>query len=147
MKRILIGAIAVLVFLGSAATGMAQGGYGRRGPGWNQPGPRVMRGQGLRNGTGPRALNGTCPWFNNRVQAPAANVAPPGSGLRNGTGPRALNGNCRWFNARVQGPTANKPASGGWGPRNGAGPRALNGTCPLLSPGTSVPAPNTTVVK
>lgn len=95
MKRMLLAAIAAGLFFSSVIPGMAQGGYGRGGLGWNQSGPRGMRGQGLRNGTGPRALNGTCPRFTANVQAPTPNVsAPPGRGWGNGMGPRALNGTC-----------------------------------------------------
>jgi hypothetical protein len=81
-------------------------------------GGRWGMGNGPRNGTGPRAQMGLCPFATN---APAAAVTPgpggrgPGFGMGYGGG-----------RGRGQG--------GGFGPRNGTGPRAQMGTCPLVNP-------------
>lgn len=146
MKRILLGVFVVGLFFSSTVPGLAQGGYGRGGPGWNQA--RGMGRQGLRNGMGPRALNGTCPRLAANAQANTPNVAtPPGPGWRNGTCPCVLNEACPRLTANPQATTPNVSAPNGRGLRNGTGPRALNGTCPLLSPGASAPVPNTAVAK
>jgi hypothetical protein len=92
---------------------------GNRGPGFGL-GNQAGRGQGqrgrwgLRDGTGPRAEWGGCPFAAGNARAalnpPPDNRGPAfGGGLRGGRG---------W----------------GGGPRNGTGPRAQAGTCPLVNP-------------
>ncbi len=92
---------------------------GNRGPGFgvgNQGGRGQGKrgGWGLRDGTGPRAQWGGCPFAAGNAPA-ALNPASDTRGPAYGTG---FCGGRGW----------------GGGPRNGTGPRAQAGTCPLVNP-------------
>jgi len=144
MKRLMLGMIAAtLLLFTSAEPARSQGPYGGRGAMcWRQNVGFGQRGVGMRNGTGPRAQNGTCPWLNVNPAAAPNTVAPYGMGMRNGTGPRGQNGTCPLLSANpANAPNAVVPY--GMGMRNGTGPRAQNGTCPLLTPSIKAPAPAT----
>lgn len=92
---------------------------GNRGPGFGV-GNRGGNGQGqrggwgLRDGTGPRAQWGGCPFADGNTPA-AVNPAPDN---RNPASAGGFRGGRGW----------------GGGPRNGTGPRAQAGTCPLVNP-------------
>src|ERR1035441_9854159 len=97
MKRLMLGVVtAVLLLFSSVEPAWSQRPYGCGGICWQQNPGFGGRGMGFRNGIGPRALNGTCPFVaaNPAAAAAADAVAPSGMGLRNGTGLRALNGTC-----------------------------------------------------
>jgi len=92
---------------------------GNRGPGFGVgnrggSGQGQRGGWGLRDGTGPRAQWGGCPFVDGNAPA-AVNPAPDNRGPASGGGFRGGRG---W----------------GGGPRNGTGPRAQAGTCPLVNP-------------
>lgn len=123
MKRMLIGALVGALLFIVTIPAQAQGGFGRgRGACWRQGGANCSRpmGIGLRNGTGPRALSGTCPRLAFNPQTAASNAEPPASG--------------------AQSDSAVGPSGRGRGLMNGTGPRALNGTCPRT--GLNAPAAN-----
>jgi hypothetical protein len=95
------------------ANPMAGRGQGR----WGQaamggPGRGMGGGWGLRDGTGPRAQMGLCPWQNN-------GGANPAFGRAAGKGKNTMGG---WGRG------------GGRGLKNGTGPRGSDGTCPLVNP-------------
>jgi hypothetical protein len=145
MKRLMLGVVtAALLLFSSVEPAWSQRPYGCGGICWQQNPGFGGRGMGFRNGIGPRALNGTCPFVAaNPAAAAAANaVAPRGMGFRNGTGPRALNGTCPFVAANpAAAAAADAVAPSGMGLRNGTGPRALNGTCPLLAPSSKAAVP------
>lgn len=97
MKRIMVAIIGSMLLLGTTVEpALAQGGCGCGRMCWRQNARTGPVGAGFRNGTGPRAQNGTCPFLSQTAAqpGPASNAVPVGRGLRNGMGPRALNGTC-----------------------------------------------------
>jgi hypothetical protein len=72
-------------------------------------------GRGLRDGTGPRAQLGLCPWAGNTAASKA--MGPGKRGFGKGQGRAAGRG---WGTGR--------------GLRDGTGPRSVNGACPIAVP-------------
>ncbi|MCL5097753.1 MAG: hypothetical protein M1608_09565 [Candidatus Omnitrophica bacterium] len=90
-------------------------------------------GQGLRNGTGPRAQMGLCPYATAATTTANATVSNA-TNANTSMAPAVWGG--RGFGRGFCGGRG-WGRGGGFGPRNGTGPRAQNGTCPLLNPAYS----------